>query len=183
MEKLVGKRYAEALFEAAVELDKLDQFRDEIKFVADVFESNEKLTTIFEHPKLSKVEKKNMLDELFKAKVSTEILNLAYIMVDKGRSKYIKLVSEEYNQFANKKQGIVGANAITAVAMTDEEKINLEAKLSTKLNKKVILKNIVDDTVVGGVVVEVDGKRIDGSVKGRLDDIFRSLSNTKLTRE
>ena len=67
--------------------------------------------------------------------------------------------------------------------MTDEEKINLEAKLSTKLNKKVILKNIVDDTVVGGVVVEVDGKRIDGSVKGRLDDIFRSLSNTKLTRE
>ncbi len=183
MDKLVAKRYSEALFEAGIELDKLNEFNSEIKFVSDVFEEHPKLRTIFEHPKLSKVEKKIMLDKLFKERVSTEILNLCYIMVDKGRSKYIKFVSEEYNKLANKKQGIVEARAITAIAMTDEEKSNLQITLSKKLDKKVTLSNIVDSAVVGGVIVEVEGKLIDGSIKGKLNDIYKSLINIKLTRE
>ena len=183
MEKLVGKRYAEALFTAGVELNKLEEFRSEMQFVSDTFDSNEQLKTIFEHPKLSKAEKKDILDELFKERVSTEILNLGYIMVDKGRSKNIKDVSDEYNNLANKKQGIVEAEAITAVAMTTEELENLQTTLSKKLGKQVNLSNTVDKTIVGGVVVEVEGKIIDGSVKGKLNDIHRSLNNMKLTRE
>lgn len=183
MEKLVGKRYAEALFEAGKELGKVEQFRQEINFIRDVFEKNNRLKVIFEHPKLSNKEKKENLNELFKEKVSTEVLNLCYIMVDKGRSKHIQEVSEEYNLFANEEQGLVEAKAITAVEMTDEEKENLQATLSKKLGKTVTLTNTIDKSVVGGVVVEVAGKRIDGSIKGKLEDIHRSLKNMKLTRE
>lgn len=183
MEKLVGKRYAEALFEAGMELGKVEQFRKEINFIEDVFEENNRLKVIFEHPELSNREKKDILNELFKEKISIEVLNLCYIMVDKGRSRHIKTVSQEYNIFANKEQGIVEAKAITAIAMTDEEKQNLQATLSKKLDKTVTLTNAIDKSVVGGVVVEVEGKRIDGSVKGKLDDIYKSLSNMKLTRE
>ena len=183
MGKLVAKRYAEALFEAGIELDKLNDFNSEIIFVADVFEENPELKTIFEHPKLSKAEKKDILNELFKEKVSQEILNLCYIMVDKGRSKNLKDVSEEYTKLANKKQGIVEAKAITAVAMSSEELENLQNTLSKKLDKKVNLSNAIDQSVVGGVVVEVEGKIIDGSIKGKLNDIYRSLNNMKLTRE
>ena len=183
MEKLVGKRYAEALFKVAIELNKLNEFKEEIIFVSDVFEENERLKVIFEHPRLSKDEKKDILNELFKDKVSTEVLNLCYIMVDKGRSKHIKNVSEELNKLANKEQGIVEAKAITAIAMTEEEKENLEKTLSKKLAKQVNLSNAIDTSIVGGVVVEVEGKRIDGSVKGKLDDIYKSLNNIKLTRE
>lgn len=183
MEKLVGKRYAEALFGAAVDLGKLEEFRSEMQFVADTFDSSEELKTIFEHPKLSKAEKKDILNELFKERVSTEVLNLCYIMVDKGRGGHIRDVSDVYNQLANKKQGIVDAEAITAVEMTAEELENLKATLSKKLGKQVELTNTVDKTIVGGVVVQVEGKIIDGSVKGKLNDIHRSLNNMKLTRE
>lgn len=183
MEKLVGKRYAEALFEVSEELNKIDEFREQVKFISDVFEQNGRLRTIFEHPKLSKTEKKDILNELFKEKVSSEVLNLCYIMVDKGRSNHIKFVSEEYNKLANKRQGIVEARAITAIKMTDEEIKNLQDRLSKKFNKKVKLSNTIDNSVVGGVVVEVEGKRIDGSIKGKLDDIYRSLNNMKLIRE
>ncbi len=183
MEKLVGKRYAEALFEAGMELDKVEQFREEINFVKDVFEDNDRLKVIFEHPELSNKEKKDNLNELFKEEISTEVLNLCYIMVDKGRSRQIKSVSKEYNIFANEEQGIVEAKAITAIAMTDEEKEKLQATLSKKLDMKVTLSNAIDKSVVGGVVVEVAGKRIDGSIKGKLDDIYKNLNNMKLTRE
>lgn len=183
MEKLVGKRYAEALFEVAEEVNKIDEFREEIKFISDVFEQNERLRTIFEHPKLSKAEKKDILNELFKEKVSKEVLNLCYIMVDKGRGNDIKFVSPEFSKLANKKQGIVEARAITAVKMNDEEIKSLQDRLSKKFNKKVELLNTIDKSIVGGVVVEVEGKRIDGSIKGKLDDIYRSLNNMKLIRE
>lgn len=183
MGKLVAKRYAEALFEASLDLDKLTEFNSEINFISDVFEENPELKVIFEHPKLSKAEKKDILNELFKEKVSVEILNLCYIMVDKGRSKNLKDVSEEYTKLANKKQGIVEATAKTAVKMTPEELENLQTTLSKKLDKKVILSNAIDNTVVGGVVVEVEGKIIDGSIKGKLNEIYRSLNNMKLTRE
>ena len=183
MEKVVGKRYAEAHFEAGMDLNKVEEFRQEINFVEDVFEENERLRVIFEHPKLSNREKKDILNELFKEKISTEVLNLCYIMVDKGRDKYIKYVSEDYNKLSNKKLGIVEAKAITAVPMTDEEKDHLQTTLSNKLDKKIILKNSIDESVVGGVLVEVEGKIIDGSIKGKLNDIYKSLNNTKLTRE
>ena len=183
MDKLVVKRYAEALFDAAVEMDKLSEFGEQINFVSDVFSDNEELTAIFEHPKLTKADKKNMLDELFKEKVSVEILNLCYIMVDKGRNKYIKYVSEEYNKLSNRKLGIVQAKAITAIPMTDEEKEHLQTTLSNKLNKKIILTNSIDESVVGGVLVEVEGKIIDGSIKGKLHELYKSLNNMNLTKE
>lgn len=183
MDKLVVKRYAEALFEAAVEMDKLNEFGEQINFVSDVFSQNEELTAIFEHPKLTKADKKEMLDELFKEQVSVEVLNLCYIMVDKGRNKYIKYVSEEYTKLSNNKLGIVEAKAITAVPMTDEEKEHLQSTLSKKFDKKIELTNFIDNSVIGGVLVEVEGKIIDGSIKGKLHELYKSLNNMNLTKE
>ena len=183
MEKLVGKRYAEALFEAGLELNKLEEFKNEIKFVSDVFEGEEKLKIAFEHPKLSKNDKKDIINALFKGKLSDEILNLCYITIDKGREKYLTLISKEYKELSNAHQGIVEAKAATAIAMSKEEISQLQEKLSKQLNKKVVLTNTIDSSVVGGVLVKVGDKIIDGSIKGKLDSIYKSLNNMKLTRE
>lgn len=183
MEKLVGKRYAEALFEAGIELNKLENFKSEIEFVSQVLKSDDQLKTIFQHPKLSKNEKKDIINSLFKENVSEELLNLCYITVDKGREKHLEVISDEYRKLYNEKQGIIEAQALTAVAMSKEELENLQAKLSSKLNKKVELKNTIDTTVVGGVLVKVGDKIIDGSIKGKLNEVYRNLNNMKLTRK
>lgn len=183
MEKLVGKRYAEALFETGIELEKLDEFKNEVKFVSDVLDENKGLRVIFEHPKVSKSEKKDIINSLFKDRVSQEVLNLCYITVDKGRERYIRVISDEYKKLSNEKQGIVEAKAITAVPMENEEIENLQTKLSKQLDKKVVLSNTIDSTVVGGVLVKVGDQIIDGSVKGKMEEIYKSLNNMKLTRE
>lgn len=180
MAELVGKRYAQALFEVAAELDKLEIFKEEINAVSTIFESEEKLKTVFEHPKLSKDEKKDIVNAIFKEKVSDEILNLMYIVVDKGREKYIKDISKEYTALSNEKQGIIEAKAITAVAMEDSEKIELQENLSKKFGKKVILTNIVDESVIGGVLVRVEDKVIDSSIKGKLEMIEKSLKDIRI---
>ncbi len=180
MAKLIGKRYAEALFEVASELNKLEQFKQEIKAVSDVLENEPQLKTIFQHPKLSKNEKKDIIKSIFNNRVSQEILNLCYIVVDKGRERHITDISDEYIKLSNQKMGIVEAQAVTAVPMDEEEKLKLQNKLSEKLGKKVLLSNILDKNILGGVLVRIEDRVIDSSVKGRLEDIYKNLNNVRV---
>jgi len=183
MAELVGKRYAEALFEVAVELNKLDQFKEEIKAISDVLETEVELKTIFRHPKLSKNEKKDIINSIFKDRVSQEIINLIYIVIDKGREKFIKDISDEYIVLSNKKLGIVEAEAVTAVAMSQEEIDKLQSNLSEKMGKKVILTNMIDKKIIGGVLVRIADRVMDASIKGHLDAIQQSLSNIRVSIE
>lgn len=183
MAKLVAKRYAEALFQVAAESENLEQIREEIHFVAEVFESNPELNTIFTHPRLSKKEKKEMLEELFRGKVSESVLNLCYITVDKGREGYLPEISREYTILSNAEQGIVEATALTAVPMSEDELDALEKRLSEQFNKRIQLSNLIDESVIGGVLLKVGDKVMDGSLKGRLDSIEKELKNIKVTVE
>lgn len=180
MAELVGKRYAEALYEVALELDKLEDFKEEIKAISQVLETEPQLKTIFEHPKLSKEEKKDIVNSIFKGRVSQEILNLCYIVIDKGREAYLTQISEEYIRLSNEKQGIVEAKAITAVPMDDKEMKKLEKQLSKKLDKKVLLSNEIDSTIIGGVLVKIGDKIIDSSIKGRFADLYKDLNNVRV---
>ncbi|RKD31532.1 F0F1 ATP synthase subunit delta [Thermohalobacter berrensis] len=182
MAKLVSKRYAEALFEVALEMDKLDNFKEEISDISNVFESEEKLKIVFEHPKLSKKEKKDIVDSIFKDRVSQEILNLLYIIIDKGRERYITEIKKEYIKLYNEEKNIVEAVAITAVPMAEEEKVKLQNRLSEKLNKNIVLKNKIDKKVIGGVLIKIGDKIIDSSIKGQLDNIAKKLKDTRVTK-
>ena len=183
MAELVAKRYGQALFDVALELNKLEDFKEEINEVAKVFEGEDKLRTIFEHPKLSKTEKKDIIDSLFKGRVSTEILNLMYIIVDKGRERYLSSISKEYTILSNEKQGIIEAKAITAHDMSDDEKNKLQEKLSSKFGKKVELTNVIDKSILGGVLVRIEDKVIDDSIKGKLEKLEKSLKDVRIARK
>ncbi|MBS4536442.1 F0F1 ATP synthase subunit delta [Clostridium sp. D2Q-14] len=183
MAELIAKRYAEAFFEVAVETDNLEEFKEEISAVSKVLEEEEKLKIIFEHPKLSRDEKKDILNSLFKGKVSNEIMNLLYIVVDKGRERYIKAIEKEYIALANEKQGIVEGKAITAIKMEDSKLRELEEKLSKKFNKKFKLINEIDKDILGGVLVKIGDKVIDSSVKGQINKITKELNTTTVTKK
>lgn len=183
MAKLVGKKYAEALFDVAIELDKLEQFKDEILFISQVFQKEPKLNIIIQHPKISKAEKKDIINSIFKGRVSQEILNLMYIVIDKERERDIQDISDEYINLFNEKYGIVDAQAITAIPMTEDEKLALSQKLSKKFNKKVNLTNIVDKDIIGGILVKVQDKVIDESIRKQLDMLQEDLQGVKVSKE
>ncbi|WP_427337918.1 F0F1 ATP synthase subunit delta [Caloranaerobacter sp. DY30410] len=182
MAKLIGKTYAQALFEVAEEVDKIQQFKEELNSIYEIFDKEKEFKIIFEHPKLSKNEKKDIINSVFKGRVAQEILNLIYIVIDKGREKYLMDIIEEYIELSNEKQGIIEAQAITAVPLDEEEKLRLQNKLSEKLGKTVILENIVDEGIIGGVLVKIQDKIIDASIKGQLDRIQKNLKDIRVTK-
>lgn len=175
MAKLVSKRYALALFETGLELEKIEEFKKEINSVSNVLEDEPKIELILNHPKISKDEKKELLNAIFKDIVSQEMLNFLYVVVDKNRERYIREISDYYDFLYNEEKNIVEATVITAVPMGKGTEGKLQLILTNKLNKNVKLKNVVDSNIVGGAMLKVDNKIIDGSIRGQLDSMMKNL--------
>lgn len=180
MAELVARRYAGALFEAGLELDKLDDFRDNLESIVNVLDSDEDLYKILSHPKISKEEKKELMKTLFEEHISKEVLNFLYILIDKRREANIKSIFDTFQGEYNLSKGIVEVTAITAVELDDERKNKLQEVLSEKMNKKVILTNAIDKTIIGGVMLKTDDKFIDGSIKGQLVEMEKVIKNVSL---
>ncbi|MBU5427836.1 F0F1 ATP synthase subunit delta [Tissierella pigra] len=175
MAKLVSSRYALALFEAGLDMDRNNEFNKELDFLKAVFESEAKLLQIFNHPRISKSEKKSLIDNIFKGKLSEEMINFLYIIVDKRREGFILDIIEKYKEIFNEHENILNVVAITAIPMKESSKEKLKSVLSSRLNKKVELSNKVDKTVIGGVLLRVENRIIDGTVKGQLESIGKAL--------
>ena len=175
MAKLVANRYASALFEAGIDLDKIKLFNNELDFLGKIFKEEEKLLQILHHPKIGKSEKRDIMDNLFKERLSEEMINFLYILIDKRRDGYILEIVEEYKKMFNKHENIVKVVAITAVPMEDTAKDKLTLVLKDKLKQTIELTNEIDKKLIGGVLLKVEDKLIDGSVKGQLESIGRAI--------
>ncbi|NMB08097.1 MAG: F0F1 ATP synthase subunit delta [Tissierellia bacterium] len=180
MAKLVGNRYANALFEAGLELNKLKEFQKDFAFVLDILEKEPKIEIILSHPKISKNEKKDLLNNIFGKTISQEMLNFLYIIVDKRRERYLIEIAKEFNKLFNEYENIVEITAITAVPMNKDSQEKLKVILGNKMNKNIILKNLVDPSILGGVLLKIENKIIDGSIKSQLENVERTIKTGTL---
>lgn len=92
MAKLVSKIYGDALFETAVEEDRVDDFFEETEGIRRVLEENEELSRLMSHPQVVKEEKMQLIENIFKGKVSDEIVGLLELLVEKdhfGKTKEV----------------------------------------------------------------------------------------------
>lgn len=175
MAKLVGNRYGNALFEAGLELDKLEDFQGDLELVLASLKEEPRLETILAHPKISKGEKRDLLREVFGKNISQELLNFLYIIVDKRRERYLFAIGEEFTKLFNQHKNITEVTALTAVTMKEEAREQLRVILGKKLGKDIRIKNLVDPSLLGGVLLKIEGKIIDGSIRSQLETIERNI--------
>ena len=70
MAKLISKTYGDALFELALEENKIDEYVEEVSAVAEVLKENAELTKLLNHPKISKEEKIQVIEQIFNDRIS-----------------------------------------------------------------------------------------------------------------
>lgn len=172
---MVANRYAQAFFEVAEELNSCDSLYNELCEVVKVINECEELKNAFKSPLVSKEDKKVILDKLFNESLSASTKNFLKVMIDKNRMSVLEDVKVYFKSLVNEKNNVIEGTAITAIEMTEEEIKNLEEKLSSKYNKNVTLKNIVDETIIGGVLVRLGNEEIDGTVKSNISRLKENL--------
>ncbi|QZY55524.1 F0F1 ATP synthase subunit delta [Crassaminicella profunda] len=176
MAELVERTYAQALFDIAVEENKLDVLKEEITFVLDAFSMYPDFYNLYNTPQISKDEKKKIIEEVFKEKISTEMMNFLKILLDKRRTNCLKGIAKVFKKLLNDYKNMIEGTVTTAVPLKDEEKLRIENKLSIVTGKKIKLENMVDPSIIGGVLVKIGDKVIDGSLESRLTEMQKDLA-------
>lgn len=175
MAELIANRYASALFEAGKDLNKNKELYPEVEMLGKIFKNDENLLGFLNHPKVSKDEKKELIENIFEDKISQELMNFIYILIDKNRENLFAEMAEKYEKLYYDDEGIVKVSATTATPMREEAKNRLRDVLAEKLNKDIELSSEIDEDLIGGVKLEMEGKLIDGTVKGKLNSMARAL--------
>lgn len=176
MAKLVSKTYAKALFELAVEGQMVDQILAEYEFVANSFDEFPEFLEIVKSPKVSNDDKIKILSETYGDKVSETLVNFFKVLVDKKRSNVVREVYNDYKVLVDESKGLVVARVESVIPLEANEIKVLEAKLNDVTGKQVTIENVINPEIMGGLVVTVGDKIVDGSVKHKLDNLKHELA-------
>ena len=176
-ELTVETTYGKALYEAARDANKIDLILEEIQEIVGLLHSEPDLNEFINTPVIAGAKKKKVVESIFKGKVSSEVLNFLYILIDKRRTRNFEKIVYQYKNMINESQGISAGTISSVESLTEEQLKAFEEKTGKLLRKKVSLKNDVDASILGGVKIFVEGKVIDASVKKRLQDLEGSLKN------
>lgn len=177
---LVGKRYAQALFDAAVDSNNVDGMFDEFTTVIDLFKSEEGLMDLMRTPSINSSEKKEILARVFKDSLNQYLRNFLNILLDKNRFEYMTEIHDAFRQLVFPYKNTVEATVLTVVPLDEALRVALEEKLKQRFNKKVILENKIDESIIGGVVVYVGDQIIDGSIKNQLNQMKTQMNSLRL---
>lgn len=177
MGKLISKRYAVALFELAKETNKIDEFDVQVKSIHSIIKGDKEFLAVLNHPRVTGAEKFSLFENVFKGNVSEEILGLISIIVNKNRETEIIEILETFLNLVKEYKGITTAFVYSATKLTESQIEAIKEKLSKKLNKEVIIETKEQPELIGGLLINVDGKVIDNSIKKGLKDIRKSLIN------
>jgi len=176
MAELVQQRYAKALFEVAVELKKEDSFLEELNSLDRVFKENDGLLKILKAPMVSKDEKKTLIDEIFANKISNESINFLKVLVDKKRFESFHQIVATYKELLNESRNIKEVTAVTAVALSEDMRTILSERLKKITGSNIVLHTVVDESLIGGVLLKIGNKQVDGTVKSRLEGLKDEIS-------
>ena len=176
----IASTYAQALYDLAKEENLTGEVLQQMNALQDAFREEPEYLRLMTAANLSKEERCGILDEAFRGKVQPYVLNFMKILTEKGYMGHFTDCAKAYRDAYNADHGILPVRAVTAVAMTREQILRLTEKLEKITGKTIDLSCRIDPAVLGGVRLDYDGKRVDGTVQTRLDTVSKLLKNTVL---
>jgi F-type H+-transporting ATPase subunit delta len=174
------QNYGHALYSLAVEESASKQILEELDAVQAIFSGVPEYLRLLSTPSIPKQERCQILDDCLRGKVHPYVLNFLKILTEDGRIRSLHGCCEAYRRQYNEDNGILTVTAVTAVPLSDELKQRLTQKLTQITGKTILLSCREDPACMGGVQLDMDGKRLDGTLRHRLDEIQQILKNTVL---
>jgi F-type H+-transporting ATPase subunit delta len=174
-----ARRYAEAAFEVGMRDDTVEAWRAELDTAASIVE-DERVGRMLANPALPLEQRIAMAKSIFGKSVSQPVLNLIGLMLRRGRIHELPQLAGEFRRLDNTRQGITVATAISAAPLTKDEILALTERLEGLTGGRVELEVQVDPSLLGGLVVRVGDRLIDGSVRGRLERLRNQLMSGAL---
>jgi len=168
--------YARALFDLASLADAVDATDVGLRSLVAASRGEFALREALTDTSVPVEAKRAILREVFGESVTPETLAVVTVMVERGLTPLLNDVSRLFGEIAEAERGIIAAEVTTAVPLDDALRAALTDKLAASLGRPVSLREHVDASIVGGVVIKVAGRVLDGSIASQLGSVRRALA-------
>lgn len=172
----IGKEYGAALFMLGCENHAKQEYAEALACAATIFKENPIYMEFLSSPNISMEERLCAIDEAFAASFPDEVVSYLKLLCEKGRFHCFEESVAEYKKLLDTSEHISEACVTSVVPLTDEQKSRLKEKLEKLCKNHVTVKYAIDATLMGGIVIEVDGKVLDGSLRHRLNEVKDVIS-------
>ena len=171
-----ARRYAQTVFRMALERKELNRWQSDLRRIASLAK-DAALLALLENPEVSFDNKAKVLSERL-GDINPLVLKLVSLLVAKGRLGMIGDIADGYQHLVDNYRGIEGvelAEVTTAIPLDDEDRLRLAQRITDMVGKPVVLKQKVDSSVIGGIIIRVGDKLIDGSIRSKLVALKKEL--------
>lgn len=175
--RIYARRYAQAVFEIALETEELDGWQSDLRKITSLGE-DATFIALLESPRFHFADKARLLRERL-GDISPLALNLVYLLVTRGRLSTVGEIADEYQRLLDSYRGIEHVEVTTAIPLDDKDKLRLEERFSAAVGKKVVLKSEVDSSLIGGIIARIGDKLLDGSTRSKLEALKRELAGVR----
>jgi F-type H+-transporting ATPase subunit delta len=168
-----GRRYAQAAFELALERNDFESWQESLKKIAELT-AYEEFMALLQSPRLPFDAKKELLQKQL-GEIHPLALNLALLLVNKGRLGISGDIYREYQNLIDGHRGIERAKVMTVLPLGDREKDAISQRLGKMVERKVVVDAQVEPSIIGGFIARIGDMLIDGSVHQKLETLKRTL--------
>ncbi len=179
MQNAIARRYARALFQVAREQGSLDAVASDLQLISKFLE-DPALKDLLEHQRISSRRKKEIVRALWEKLVSRTVMAFIELLVDKHRERYLGGIAQIFADLLRAERNIAVAEVKTAFPFDPEAEARVRQVLEKHFGKQIELKVSVHPELIGGMVVKVGDRIIDGSVTRRLALMGTRLADRSL---
>lgn len=179
-ETRVAQRYAHAIFLVAKSRDNIDIIASELFQLRSFIENDKRFISFLEAPQVLTDQKIALIKLLFASRLSPPLLWFLYLLIEKNRIVLLGEITNEFEKLVEDYRGLIKARVTTAIPIDDDFKKRLKAKLETMTGKHIEIIHIIDRQIIGGVIVQLNFKVIDNSVRQKLADLKHDLLSIKV---
>jgi F-type H+-transporting ATPase subunit delta len=170
-----ARRYAEAAFEIADRDGSLEEWLSQLESAGEALGQPE-VARMLANPALPISVRGDAIRRALNGKLSDKALNLVLLLLRRGRIDLLPAVAREFRAQYERRQGIVRATVISATPLNEAEQRALREKLGQMANGTIEMTVQIDPAILGGVIVRLGDRMIDGSVRGRLERLRSRLA-------
>ncbi|MEO8569326.1 MAG: ATP synthase F1 subunit delta [Ginsengibacter sp.] len=176
----LAQRYAKGLFDLAKELDQVNVVHDDIMLLNSICSQSREFVVMLKSPVISADKKYKIIEALTGGKISKTTQTFIKLITSKNRESNLPEIISSFIEQFNKFRGIHKVKLTTATPVSDEIKNSFITKIesSSSINN-IELEVIVDEKIIGGFVLEMEGKLVDASILRDLNDVKKQFQNNE----
>ena len=168
-------RYAKAILGLAKDQNTVETVNNDMELITNTVANSKDLSDMLQSPILRSELKKTALLEVFKG-LNLITVGLIDTLISNKRINILSDVASAYNNLYNQFRGSVEATVTTAVPLTDDLKSKVLTKAKELTGKNVAIKNIVDESIIGGFILRIGDIQYNASIANQLNKLKREFT-------